>query len=121
MDAVMRLDAESRYRYAIKRIADNDLLYTVKYPDGDYGLIPNSKTMLFPIWSAKQYGELVIDGNDMQCIDISLELFENEIVDLICKNNWRIAVFPLPNGDLGKVITIHEFIKDLQHELEDYE
>ena len=40
----MRLTSESRYKYAIKRIADNELLYTVKYPDGDYGLIPNSKT-----------------------------------------------------------------------------
>ena len=34
IEPVIRLDSEKRFEYAIKRIADNERLYSVKLPDG---------------------------------------------------------------------------------------
>ncbi len=55
IEFVVQLDSEKRYEYAIKRIADNESLYSAKFADGDYTIIPCNNTYLFPVWSACQY------------------------------------------------------------------
>lgn len=39
IEAVILLDSEKRYEYTIKRIADNESLYSAKFTTGDYGKI----------------------------------------------------------------------------------
>jgi len=121
IESVIRLDSEKRFEYAIKRIADNESLYSAKFSDGDYAIIPCNNTYLFPIWSACQYCERCIDVNTMQCVEISLDEFVNEIIDLISSNGWKLAVFPLSNGDSGKITTLNEFCESLKSALEDYQ
>lgn len=121
IESVIRLDSEKRFEYAIKRIADNERLYSAKFPDGDYAIIPYSNTYLFPVWSACQYCERCIDVSTMQCVEISLGQFVNEIIDLISRYEWELAVFPLSNGDYGKITTLNEFCKSLKSALEDYQ
>ena len=57
----------------------------------------------------------------MQCVEINLDQFVNEIIDLISSNKWELSVFPLSNGDYGKITTINEFCESLKSALEDYE
>ena len=121
IETVIQLDSEKRFEYAIKRIADNESLYSAKFPDGDYAIIPSNNTYLFPVWSACQYCERCIDVSTMQCVEISLAQFVNEIIDLISSNGWELAVFPLSNGDYGKITTLSEFCESLKSEIEDYE
>ena len=121
IETVIQLDSEKRFEYAIKRIADNESLYSAKFPDGDYAIIPSNNTYLFPVWSACQYCERCIDVSTMQCVEISLAQFVNEIIDLISSNEWELAVFPLSNGDYGKITTLSEFCESLKSEIEDYE
>lgn len=121
IETVIQLDSEKRFEYAIKRIADNESLYSAKFPDGDYAIIPSNNTYLFPVWSACQYCERCIDVSTMQCVEISLAQFVNEIIDLISSNGWELAVFPLSNGDYGRITTINEFCESLKSALEDYE
>lgn len=121
IESVIRLNSEKRFEYAIKRIADNERLYSAKFPDGDYAIIPYHNTYLFPVWSACQYCERCIDVSTMQCVEISLDQFVNEIIDLISSNEWKLAVFPLSSGDYGKIITINEFCEKLESALEDYQ
>lgn len=121
IESVIQLDSEKRFEYAIKRIADNERLYSAKFPDGDYAIIPSNNTYLFPVWSACQYCERCIDVSTMQCVEISLAQFVNEIIDLISSNGWELAVFPLLNGDYGKITTLSEFCECLKSALEDYQ
>lgn len=121
IETVIQLDSEKRFEYAIKRIADNERLYSAKFPDRDYAIIPYYDTYLFPVWSACQYCERCIDVSTMQCVEISFDQFVNEIIDLISCNEWKLAVFPLPNGDLGKITTLNEFCESLKSALVDYE
>ncbi len=121
IEAVILLDPEKRYEYTIKRIADNESLYSAKFTTGDYAIIPYNKTYLFPIWPACQYCDMVIYGTSMQCVKISLDQFVNEIKDLISSNGWKISTFYLPNGDYGKITTLNEFCNSLKYALEDYE
>jgi hypothetical protein len=121
IETVIQLDSEKRFEYAIKRIADNESLYSAKFPDGDYAIIPSNNTYLFPVWSACQYCERCIDVSTMQCVEISLAQFVNEIIDLISSNGWELAVFPLSNGDYGRITTINKFCESLKSALEDYE
>lgn len=121
IESVIQLDSEKRFEYVIKRIADNESLYTAKFPNGDYAIIPYHNTYLFPVWSACQYCERCIDVSTMQCVEISLDQFVNEIIDLICSNGWKLAVFPLSNGDSGKITTLNEFCESVGSALADYE
>ncbi len=57
----------------------------------------------------------------MQCVEISLDQFVDEIIDLISSNGWELAVFPLSNGDYGKITTLSEFCESLKSALEDYQ
>ena len=84
-------------------------------------IIPYNNTYLFPVWPAYQYCERCIDVSTMQCVEISLDQFVNEIIDLISSNEWELAVFPLSNGDYGKITTLSEFCESLKSALEDYQ
>lgn len=121
IESVIQLDSEKRFEYAIKRIADNERLYSAKFPDRDYAIIPYHDTYLFPVWSACQYCERCIDVSTMQCVEISLDQFVNEIIDLISSYEWKLAVCPISNGDYGKITTLSEFCESLKSALEDYE
>ncbi len=121
IESVIQLDSEKRFEYAIKRIADNESLYSVKFTDGDYAIISCNNTCLFPIWSDCQYCELCIDVSIMQCVEISLDRFVNETIELISSNGWELAVFPISNGDYGKISTLSEFCESLKSALEDYQ
>ena len=46
--------------------------------------------------------------------------FENEVIDIICDNNIPLAVFPVSDGDTGKIVDLDTFVKDLSVELENY-
>lgn len=121
IESVIRLDSEKRFEYTIKRIVDNERLYSAKFTDGDFAIIPCNNTYLFPVWSACQYIERCIDVSTMECVEISLDQFVNETIDLISSNGWELAVFPLSNEDYGKITTINEFCERLKYALEDYE
>lgn len=121
IESVVRLDSEKRFEYAIKRIADNESLYSAKFTNGDYAIIPCNNTYLFPVWPTCQYCERCIDVSTMQCVEISLDQFVNEVIDLISSNGWELAVFPIPNGDYGRITTLSEFCESLKSALEDYQ
>lgn len=56
----------------------------------------------------------------IRCLSIDLNKFENEVIDIICDNNFPIAVFPVSDDDTGKIVDLDTFVKDLFVELENY-
>lgn len=123
ISALLDKSAEVRYRYSIKRIADADCLWTIISSDGCYCLIAGNVCQMFPIWPFKEYAEIYLGGNAVgfDVVSIDLYKFENEVIDIICDNNFPIAVFPVSDDDSGKIVDLDTFVKNLSAELENYQ
>lgn len=122
ISALLDKSAEVRYKYSIKRIADADCLWTIISSDGSYCLIAGNWCQMFPIWPFKEYAEIYLGGKSIgfDVVSIDLNKFEREMIDIICDNNFQIAVFPVSDDDPGKIVNLDTFVKDLSVELENY-
>lgn len=119
IESVIKLQPFERYKYSLKRIADNETLYTIKRDNETIAISDLDDEKLIPFWSAKQFAELNItdEWNEFYVEEISLDDFENEMVDLINENNFLMNIFPI-NNKTGFVVSLDEFIRDLNIELE---
>ena len=119
IESVIKLEPFERYKYSLKRIADNETLYTIKRDNETIAISDLDEEKLIPFWSAKQFAELNItdEWNEFYVEEISLDDFENEIVDFINENNFLMNIFPI-NNKTGFVVSLDEFIRDLNIELE---
>ena len=123
ISALLAQSAEMRYKYSIKRIADADCLWTIISSDGNYCLIADNGCQMFPIWPFKEYAEIYLGGKSIgfDVVSIDLNKFEREMVDIIYGNNFPLTVFPISDGDTGKIVDLDTFVKDLSVELENYQ
>lgn len=119
IESVIKLEPFERYKYSLKRIADNETLYTIKRDNETIAISDLDDEKLIPFWSAKQFAELNItdEWNEFYVEEISLDDFENEMVDFINENNFLMNTFPI-NNKTGFVVSLDEFIRDLNIELE---
>ena len=119
IESVIKLEPFERYKYSLKRIADNETLYTIKRDNETIAISDLDDEKLIPFWSAKQFAELNItdEWNEFYVEEISLDDFENEMVDFINENNFLMNIFPI-NNKTGFVVSLDEFIRDLKIELE---
>ena len=119
IERVIKLEPFERYKYSLKRIADNETLYTIKRDNETIAISDLDDEKLIPFWSAKQFAELNItdEWNQFYVEEISLDDFENEMVDFINENNFLMNIFPI-NNKTGFVVSLDEFIRDLNIELE---
>ena len=119
IERVIKLEPFERYKYSLKRIADNETLYTIKRDNETIAISDLDDEKLIPFWSAKQFAELNItdEWNEFYVEEISLDDFENEMVDFINENNFLMNIFPI-NNKTGFVVSLDEFIRDLKIELE---
>lgn len=119
IESVIKLEPFERYKYSLKRIADNETLYTIKRDNETIAISDLDDEKLIPFWSAKQFAKLNItdEWNEFYVEEISLDDFENEMVDFINENNFLMNIFPI-NNKTGFVVSLDEFIRDLNIELE---
>ena len=119
IESVIKLEPFERYKYSLKRIADNETLYTIKRDKETIAISDLDDEKLIPFWSAKQFAELNItdEWNEFYVEEISLDDYENEMVDFINENNFLMNIFPI-NNKTGFVVSLDEFIRDLNIELE---
>ncbi len=119
IERVIKLEPFERYKYSLKRIADNETLYTIKRDNETIAISDLDDEKLIPFWSAKKFAELNItdEWNEFYVEEISLDDFENEMVDFINENNFLMNIFPI-NNKTGFVVSLDEFIRDLNIELE---
>lgn len=121
IENVVSLEPFERYNYFIKKIADWEVFYTLVNNNKEYVLSELDGKKLFPVWSAEEFAKLcMIDGWEGTHIKkLNLDDLENEIIDLIADSNYLINVFPVYDKT-GFVVTLDEFAKDLNEELQNY-
>ena len=121
-NALIKSQPNVRYQYAIKRIADTETMWSIVDNNGAFFIQSYGNERLLPIWSSKEYAHAfcVKDWYNYKIKAISLDTFENSIIDFICKEGLSINVFPTGQEVLGKVVGLNQFAEDLSHALEDY-
>ena len=79
--AVANLEPLKRYKYLIKKIADNEVFYTLLNSENDYAISELENHFLIPFWSAKEFAEscLIDDWKTFKITEISLDDFEEKM------------------------------------------
>lgn len=122
INALMSCSPDIRYKYTIKRIADTGTIWTLGVDERTFAIQQSRDELLLPIWSSKEYaikfGSAFME--EYSCIPISLDYFEENIIDVICENNYLINVFPTRKDEIGKVVGLNRFSEDLSESLSEY-
>ncbi len=118
---VISLTPEKRYIYFIKKVADWEFMYTLVNEDGEYAISIVNNHLLIPFWSFPEYAEYckINKWENYIIKKISLEYFENKLMDLIIKEKYLVNVFPVLEKT-GFIVTLEEFTRDLSEELDKY-
>lgn len=122
MEAVSKLNADERYSYVIKRIADWEEMYTLVDDQGEIVTSEIDGKVMVPFWSAAEFASSCATGGwaDAETKKITLDDFEDEILDFLDENDYLMNIFPV--GDkTGFVVDLLEFSKDLSNELKNYQ
>ena len=119
--AVANLEPLKRYKYLIKKVADNEVFYTLLNSENDYAISELENHFLIPFWSAKEFAEscLIENWKTYKITEITLDDFEEKIIDFLNENNYLMNIFPIENKT-GFIVDVNEFVRDLNDELENY-
>lgn len=122
IETVSNLEPFERYNYFIKKIADFEILYSLKSLEGNFAISETDDKYMFPIWSHEEFAKLNLnkEWENFEICEISLEELEEEIFHFVLENNYLINVFPM-NNKTGFVVNLEEFKRDLSIELENYQ
>lgn len=121
IESVSSLKPFDRYKYFIKRVADFEEVWTILDQDGDIALSDIDDEVLVSFWSSEEYiGSNLSQGwKDCKPLKLTLEDFEEKVLPFIHKEQSLVNVFPV-GGKSGFVVSIEEFLRDLNEELEQY-
>lgn len=121
VDAILKLKPFDRYQYFIKRVADSEQMYTLVDKDDNWALADVEGKDVFSVWSVPEFALPCASGKweNFSVKEITIEQFEDDIIDEIDKNGYLINVFPI-KGKSGFIVDINEFAKDLNDEMRKY-
>ncbi|WP_343321132.1 DUF2750 domain-containing protein [Sphingobacterium multivorum] len=121
IESVVKLTPFDRYKYFLKRVADTERMYTLVNGNNEYALSEVKGNYVFSLWPFREYALLSIVGewDNYQVKEITLDQFENEVIDFIEENKYLINVFTV-DSKAGFIVNLIEFARDLSDELKKY-
>lgn len=121
IENVSKLKPYKRYEYFIRKIADFEELWTLVDNNEDLALSHVDEKIMISFWSTEDFITSNLDDNwkGFKPLKITLDNFEEKIIPVIEENDYLINVFPV-NGRSGFVVSLNEFIRDLNEVLEQY-
>ncbi|WP_333576933.1 DUF2750 domain-containing protein [Sphingobacterium sp.] len=121
IESVVKLTPFDRYKYFLKRVADTERMYTLVNGNNEYALSEVEGDFFFSIWPFSEYALLsaVKEWSDYSPKEITLDEFEEDMINLIEQNNYLINVFSI-DAKAGFVVNLMEFARDLSDELKKY-
>jgi hypothetical protein len=121
LKAIAELDANDRYKYSIKRIADYENLWVLGDSEGLITYSDSQARLIFPIWPFKEFALLCRkdDFSGSEPEEITLDSFMDDYLPEFMKKKYMLSVLPL-TSDRGSVVEIDTFINDLKNELKNY-
>lgn len=122
IESVLHLDAPNRYLYCVKKIADEQRLWSLKSNAGWALGTNDTGDELIPIWPHEAFASLCADGPWQGCSPqaISIDEWLSRWIPGIERDGRLIAVFPTAQN-VGVAVKAAEFVTHLQSELAKYE
>lgn len=122
IESVEVLEASKRYDYLIKKIADQEKVWSLWQEDGWALAGDNNGREAVPIWPHEQFARLAASGSwvGYQPKVIELDAWLSRWIAGMEKDNRLVAVFPTMN-DKGVFVEPAKFAIDLRSELQNYE
>lgn len=120
--AVSGLPGSDRYSYTIKKIADQEEVWSL-WAEGGWALASDDEGReLIPIWPHSKFASASATGewNGYEPRSIDLVSWTSKWVPGIARDQRKIAVFPTPD-DKGVVVSPERFSEDLEAETSLYE
>jgi hypothetical protein len=121
IEAIVKLDGPSRFKYFIKRVVDEERAWGL-WKDGWALMATSGEEQAFPLWPAREYSEMFVGGdwNGYEPEEIGLSSLLEELLPKMKARGIRPAVFPTPEGK-GVTPTVDELSQALRQEMEQYE
>jgi hypothetical protein len=121
-EAVIQMAAPARYEYLIKKVAENEVVWSLASDDGWVVCGDDEEHECFPVWPHSRYAEAYADDSwantSPQTIDLS-DWLEKWLPGLE-KDNRYVAAFPTTVLK-APVVAPSRMKSDLLRELENYE
>ena len=120
IEAVTALDGPTRYAYFIKKVADENRVWSL-WKDGWSLAENNNGQTVVPCWPHAKFAELCATGDwlDHKARPIEMQVWLDRWLPGITRDNRLIAVFPTPN-DKGLILDSMRMAADLCVELQNY-
>jgi len=122
IEAVLSLEASKRYEHWIKKVADQEEVWSL-WQEGGWALAGNDAGRQFvPVWPDSRYAALCAEGvwAGYQPKAIALDAWLDRWIPGMERDQRLVAVFPTPN-DKGVPIDPRQLERDLREELSNYE
>jgi hypothetical protein len=120
ISAVSALGAAERYEYFVKKVADEQRLWSL-WKDGWVLATDDAGREVVPVWPHQDYASLCANGEWSGHVakEIDLDAWMDRWLPGIGRDNRLVAIFPTPD-DKGAVVDSQRLSADLEEELENY-
>jgi len=120
--AVLLLPAAARYGHCIKRIADEELVWSLRGPDGWILACDHTGVIGVPIWPHELYARACATGEWAACVAHSIPTDEwlDRWTSGIKRDARMVIVFPTPSQK-GLLVEPDRFADDLRDAMAEYE
>jgi hypothetical protein len=122
LQSVPLLDGAKRYEYCVKKVADQEAIWSLAGEDGWVLAGDDEGRVHVPIWPHEKFASLCANGGWSGCRPrpIDLDAWLERWTPGMERDQRMVAVFPTP-GHRGVVVDPQRFADDLSEELSQYE
>ena len=120
--AMFKANGPKRFEYLVKKVVDEQRLWSLKSADGWVQMADDDGVPLFPVWPHQAYAgkSAIEDWSDCTPEAIPLEAWLRAWIPGLARDGRKVAVFPTPVG-AGVVIPPADFEAALREEMTQYE
>lgn len=122
IQSVLALDGDKRYDYFVKKVADQEQVWSLRHDQGWVLASGDAGRVLIPVWPAEKFALACAtgtwEGHAAQAID--LDAWLERWTPGMEKDARLVAVFPSPQ-DKGIAVEPRQLESDLREELLNYE
>jgi hypothetical protein len=116
--AMLKKPGRDRYIYSVKKIADQEIAWTLKDEEGIIRTVDDDGKEYFHIWPFKEYALKCVVGEwaGFGLHRIALDDLINVILPNLHEEGTQVAVFKSPNDPLITSVSADDFLNNILHE-----
>jgi hypothetical protein len=122
IEEVSKLEPCNRYKYFLKRVADFEKIYSLKFDNNAWALSEVEGNKLISLWPGKEFAFLCAKDAWINCWveEIDLNVFQKLLYPEWNSKSYLVNIFSVIDK-IGFVVSFEDLIRDLDDELRKYE